>query len=64
MSTAHREQLLLAGKDFDIAKQFRSVAEAKLNLRQEAADLYDATDMPVPHYTSEALSRARRELTE
>jgi hypothetical protein len=64
MSTAHREQLLLAGKDFDIAKQFRSVAEAKLKLRQEATDLYLVTDMPVPLYTSEALSRARREFTE
>lgn len=64
MSTAHREQLLLAGKDFEIAKQFRSVAEAKLKLRQEAADLYVVTDMPVPPYTGEALSRAKREFTE
>jgi len=64
MSQGHTERLLIADTDYQAAQEFRTVAEAKVRLRQQTADLYIATDSPLPAHVSMALQRAKRECTE
>lgn len=56
------ERLLLAETDYQVAQQFRAVAEEVVKLWERAAELYTAVEDATPASTQASLDTARLEL--
>lgn len=62
MDMGHTERMLMADNDPQAALEFRAVAEAEMDLRQRAVELYEVVGDPVPDRAREMLAKATLEL--